>query len=159
MSQQDVNIEFADNNTLTVHGRTVRESQKGDRSLVEGNTESKAIAEADAKPSATESQNGYHKATVEDDGEEASTATSTAAPATPATTVADTTEKQEVTKAEPKHEAKYWVSERSVGEFHRSFTFPGHVDHNAVRASLKDGILNVEVPKVKPQEPRQIQIE
>lgn len=44
---------------------------------------------------------------------------------------------------------RYWVSERSVGEFQRTFNFPGKVDRDAVKASLKNGILTVVVPKLK----------
>lgn len=39
-----------------------------------------------------------------------------------------------------RHEApayRYWVSERSVGEFHRSFAFPARVDREGVEANLK----------------------
>lgn len=54
---------------------------------------------------------------------------------------------------------KYWVSERSVGEFHRSFSFPTRVDQDAVKASLKNGILSVIVPKAKAPQPRKINIE
>ena len=43
---------------------------------------------------------------------------------------------------------KYWVSERSVGEFHRSFSFPGRVDQDGVKASLKNGVLSIVVPKL-----------
>ena len=161
LSQQDVQIEFADRNTLTVHGRVARESQQGDPALASTTAESKVVADAPADAaesiSETSSQNGYHKATVEDETADAETATATA-PATPATTNAEPVEKTEVAKTE-KDKVRYWVSERSLGEFHRSFTFPGHVDHDNVKASLKNGILNVEVPKAQPQEPRRIQVE
>lgn len=53
----------------------------------------------------------------------------------------------------------YWVSERSIGEFSRSFRFPGHVDQEGVRAHLKDGVLSVVVPKLVKAEPRRIRIE
>lgn len=42
---------------------------------------------------------------------------------------------------------KYWVSERSVGEFSRTFSFPVRVQQEAVKANLKDGVLTVSVPK------------
>lgn len=42
---------------------------------------------------------------------------------------------------------KYWVSERSIGEFQRSFSFPGVVDIDAVKASLENGLLKIVVPK------------
>ena len=42
---------------------------------------------------------------------------------------------------------KYWVSERSVGNFERSFTFPEEVDLEGVKAGLEDGVVRVRVPK------------
>ncbi|OKL57882.1 heat shock protein [Talaromyces atroroseus] len=54
---------------------------------------------------------------------------------------------------------KYWVSERSVGEFHRSFNFPTRVDQDAVKANLKNGILSISVPKAAPPVSRKITIE
>lgn len=51
---------------------------------------------------------------------------------------------KQVSKAD-KH--RYWVSERSVGEFHRTFQFPTPVDQDNVKASLKNGILSIVVPK------------
>lgn len=65
---------------------------------------------------------------------------------------------QEVSKRS-ETEPKYWVSERSVGEFHRSFSFPNRVDQEAVKASLKNGVLSIVVPKAKAPQPRKITIE
>ena len=68
-----------------------------------------------------------------------------------------TTDQKEVAKAEPQHH--YWVSERSVGEFARSFHFPNPVDHENVKASMKNGILRVVVPKTEKAKPqKRIQI-
>jgi HSP20 family molecular chaperone IbpA len=53
----------------------------------------------------------------------------------------------------------YWHRERSVGQFQRTFTFPHSVDENGVRASLKDGILHVSIPKSQKQEHRHITVE
>ncbi|EGO52865.1 heat shock protein 30 [Neurospora tetrasperma FGSC 2508] len=53
---------------------------------------------------------------------------------------------------------KYWVSERSIGEFSRTFSFPGRVDQNAVSASLNNGILTITVPKAKKHETIRIAI-
>lgn len=61
--------------------------------------------------------------------------------------VTTTTGSKEVAKAEPQHH--YWVSERSVGEFARSFNFPDPVDHEKVKASMKNGILSIVVPKMQ----------
>jgi len=53
----------------------------------------------------------------------------------------------------------YWVTERSVGEFHRSFSFPSRVDQDGVSASLKDGILNVTIPKLPAPTVKKIRID
>lgn len=53
---------------------------------------------------------------------------------------------------------KFWVSERSVGEFSRSFSFPGQVDVDRVKASLENGILKVVVPKLEKQSGRRIEV-
>ncbi|KAI5282870.1 hypothetical protein KEM52_003565 [Ascosphaera acerosa] len=53
---------------------------------------------------------------------------------------------------------RYWASERSVGRFQRIFTFPNDVDQDAVRASLKKGLLKVTIPKGAPAT-RRIRIE
>lgn len=53
----------------------------------------------------------------------------------------------------------YWASERSIGEFQRTFTFPTRVDQDAVRASLKNGILSVVVPKEAAPKTKKIRIQ
>lgn len=72
--------------------------------------------------------------------------------------VQKTSDKKEVSKHSQTN-FKYWVSERSVGEFHRSFNFPSRVDQDGVKASLKNGILSVTVPKAAPPTSRKINIE
>ena len=64
---------------------------------------------------------------------------------------------QTVTKSENKHH--YWVSERSVGEFHRTFSFPGRINQDNVKASLKNGILSIVVPKETASGTKKITIE
>jgi len=44
----------------------------------------------------------------------------------------------------------YYAYERSYGSFSRSFTLPEGVDSEHVQADLKDGVLNVVIPK-KPE--------
>lgn len=53
---------------------------------------------------------------------------------------------------------RYWVSERTVGEFQRSFSFPSYVDVDAVKASLAHGILKIVVPKKQSQIAKKIEI-
>jgi HSP20 family molecular chaperone IbpA len=68
-------------------------------------------------------------------------------------------EKASTKKEVSKSNFKYWVSERSVGEFHRAFSFPSRVDQDAVKANLNNGILSIVVPKAAPPASRKINIE
>jgi len=135
IEQKDVSIEFTDPTTLVIKGRTERSFTRG--------TPPAAI-EGGQQPVGRITGEVNHKATVEDEAAEES-------------------QKQVQTKPEeqqPEEESKYWVSERSVGEFHRSFSFPTRVDQDAVKASLKNGILSITVPKAKKQaSSRRINIE
>ncbi|KAF2178514.1 HSP20-like chaperone [Zopfia rhizophila CBS 207.26] len=133
IEQKDINIEWTDANTLTVSGRT--------ESLVEKGQRPQGFIE-EGEPNKKDEH--YHKPTVEDEG-------------AAETQVAKKPE-QDVAKKED-DAPKYWVSERSIGEFHRSFTFPAHVDQDAVKASLKNGILSIVVPKAKAPQPRKVNIE
>ncbi|KAI9792892.1 MAG: hypothetical protein M1833_001004 [Piccolia ochrophora] len=142
IDQSDVSIEFSDPHTLVIKGRTERESTSG--------TPPAGRITGDVTD---QSASSYQKATVEDEGAATSEA-STPAVATPATSTT------EVSKpASAQDAAKYWVSERSVGEFHRSFSFPSRVDQDTVKASLKNGILSVVVPKAAAHQSRRINID
>ncbi len=50
------------------------------------------------------------------------------------------------------------VSERSYGSFCRSITLPEAIKADEIRASFKDGILTVEVPKAEEVKPRKIPV-
>lgn len=134
IDQKDVTIEWTDNNTLSISGRHEHFREQGQRP--------QGFIESPGK----EQKHLEHQPTVEDD------------PAEKETQVSKQSDKREVGKAEAP-EARYWVSERSVGEFHRSFAFPARVDQDAVKASLKNGILSIVVPKARAPQPRKITIE
>jgi len=55
-------------------------------------------------------------------------------------------------------EGETFRSERFFGRFHRSVTLPTMVDGNRVKATYKDGILTVELPKAEEAKPKQIQV-
>lgn len=148
VEQKNINIEWTDNNTLTISGRheQVREEGERPRGFVEG-AEMKGIEHG--SPSTT--TNNAHQPTVEDEPNTNNHNTTVTKSAKPNDAPArSATEPQK---------AKYWVSERSVGEFHRSFAFPARVDQEAVKASLKNGILSVIIPKATAPVARRIQIE
>lgn len=136
IDQKDISIEFSDSSTLVVKGRVERSDSYGT-----------------PKPSGRitheehDSNKEYHKPTAEDDDQDGSSKQ-----------VSKQAEgKQAEGKQEPQY--KYWVAERSVGEFHRSFTFPNRVDTDNVKASLKNGILTVTVKKASEPQAKKINIE
>jgi HSP20 family protein len=51
---------------------------------------------------------------------------------------------------------RHYVYERSFGSFSRSFTLPEGIDADHVQAELKDGVLNVVVPKKPEVQPKRI---
>ncbi len=53
----------------------------------------------------------------------------------------------------------YHRIERAYGTFSRSFTLPGIIDQANIKAKLKDGILEVHLPKAQSAKPTAIPIE
>ncbi|KAE9366823.1 HSP20-like chaperone [Stipitochalara longipes BDJ] len=132
LEQSDVTIEFSDAQTLVIKGKTERPSNKVEAAQPE--------ATNDTTDSSSEKS---HNPTVEDEYDEADTPLAT--PATTATVTAEEKQEQPAETQTPK--PKYWVAERRVGSFARSFSFSQRIEHEAVEASLKNGILRVVVPK------------
>jgi HSP20 family protein len=59
---------------------------------------------------------------------------------------------------EPADGVEYHRVERVAGKFSRSFYLPQTVKHNDIKATYRDGILEVQVPKADEAKPRQIAI-
>ena len=66
-------------------------------------------------------------------------------------------EKKEERKEED-DKRRYIVSERSYGSFCRTIQLPDAIKADAIRASFKDGVLTVEVPKAEEVKPRKIEV-
>ena len=49
--------------------------------------------------------------------------------------------------------------ERVAGKFVRTFTLPENVQTDAIKASFKDGVLELTIPKVAKPEPRKIEVQ
>jgi HSP20 family protein len=56
-------------------------------------------------------------------------------------------------------EGRYSRTERVTGKFVRSFTLPENVQADAIKASFKDGVLELTIPKVAKPEPRRIEVQ
>lgn len=143
LNKDNVHIEFTEPQSLIVRGRA-------ERTYTSGTPPAGLLGESENKGAITEGgESAAHKTTVEDDKEEGKAQ-------------ADTSEGKQVEKSDKKQGdqgVKYWLTERSVGEFSRTFNFPSPVDQDGVSASFKDGILNIVVPKAKKQGARRIAIE
>jgi HSP20 family protein len=140
VSQKDIDIEFSDPQTITIRGHSEREYTSG--------TLPRAIKEFNVGGATIEGQtydsHASHQATVEEANEPGENS--------------EVAETNEETSDRQAPQTKYWLSERSVGEFARSFSFPSRIDQDGVKASLTNGILNVVVPKAKKHESRKISI-
>ncbi len=53
----------------------------------------------------------------------------------------------------------YIRTERAYGTFVRSFTLPHNVDSEKIKASYKDGVLELTLPKKEEAKPKQIKVE
>ncbi|KAK4548818.1 hypothetical protein LTR36_008591 [Oleoguttula mirabilis] len=153
IDQKNVSIEFTDPQTLSIRGRTEHVREEGQRpaGLIEGQTEQAKITEGGEKES-------YHKASVEDENTNPDAQKSAEA----STESGESTEvaQQDEQRQQPKSDGhKYWLSERSVGEFARQFAFPERVDQENVKASMKNGVLSILVPKAAAPQSRRINIE
>ena len=128
MSKEDICIEFPEPQTLVVRGKSERTYSSGP---APSSSSAGRIEDVSSdKPAATPESHG------------------TDAVAAHAST--KTTEKTE--------QPKYWLKERRVGEFSRTFNFPSAVEPDGISAGFKDGILSVSVPKAKKPQPRRIAI-
>jgi len=56
-------------------------------------------------------------------------------------------------------EENYHRMERSYGTFSRSFSVPSSVDPEKISATLKDGVLEIVLPKVEKAKPKQIKVQ
>lgn len=131
VEQDNIEIEFTDPQTLIIKGRSQRNSSKDNNEDIEND-------------SSSETESGSTKSrqpTVEDEGEE----TSNNDVATPKSSDEDDEPEQKPGRTGPVN--KYLVSERSIGEFHRTFTFPSRIEQDGVKARLRNGILSVQVPR------------
>jgi HSP20 family protein len=52
----------------------------------------------------------------------------------------------------------YYTYERTYGSFTRSFTLPEGIDVEKIRADMKDGVLNVTLPKKPEAQPKKIPV-
>ena len=128
--KSEINLEYGhDGKTLIVSGKTEKSYEEGS---APGETSRSVTVEE-----------------VPEEGEKPSQ------PASTSSAVAETSKDKSVgAPAAP----KYWVSERSVGSFTRSFSLPLGLDLGKARATLEHGVLTVVIPKAAKQKVSKITI-
>lgn len=158
IDQSNVEIEFTDPQTLSIRGRTEHHRESGTRpsAAVQDQPEPAKLTNTEADTAADTAK--YQQPSVEDEdtvlvdtpatSEKAEVAPSAPEQATP---------QQQPEKQEPDY--KYYVSERSTGSFQRTFNFAARIDQDNVKASLKNGVLSIVVPKAQAPTARRINIE
>ncbi|KAK1757570.1 regulated by circadian rhythms/ protein binding protein [Echria macrotheca] len=148
IERENIHIEFPEPRTIVVRGRI-------ERSYTSGNTPASTNGKAITEKSESHAS---HKATVEDEAADQAKERGTETQVTEHAGEQGQAEKSRRGLREEMTREKMWIAERSIGEFSRTFTFPGHIDIDAVSAKLSNGVLNIVVPKSKRNVPRRIPI-
>lgn len=152
LQPQALDVRFSDAQTLVVTGRTERQQPPA----AAGPAPAQAAREADAGTEkvvdeAASSPKSLAATVEDDDYDEADTPLATpdtaASSFASATAAAPSPSAAEKGKQPERPRARYWVAERQVGAFARSFAFAQRVEQDFVTASLRDGVLAVVVPK------------
>lgn len=147
LEQKDIDIEFMDAKTLVIKGSLAKaeDTKPNEDEDNEGPADSEGPAAIEDKT---------------DDKSDSSSSSASAASSSNQTTVEDWSEEEPGTEIAEKGKGygtivkqneesfyKYLIRECSTGKFKRTFTFSHKVNRNGVKASLKNGILIVVVPK------------
>ena len=67
--------------------------------------------------------------------------------------------KGEKRKEEEKKDKHYHRVERTYGSFHRTVTLPALVESEKAKASFKNGVLEITIPKKEEAKPRQVKVD
>lgn len=151
LEQKDIDIEFLDAKTLVIKGSlaNIEVTKPNEDEDNEGPAGSDGLAESGG-PAAIEDKS--------DNKSDSSSSSVSAASSSNQTTVEDWSEEEPeilkkgkgyhtIVKHNEESSSKYLIRECSTGKFKRTFTFPHKVDRSGVKASLKNGILTIVVPK------------
>jgi HSP20 family molecular chaperone IbpA len=163
VQRDNLTIEFTDSQTLAVKGRTESHREEGTRPATVEAAPAQAALESssDATTAAATPQSPKQtkQAYVEDDDAFVQVDNTSTTTAPESTNAVEKQQPQVATPAEDTPASRYWLSERSVGTFARSFQFPTRVDQDNVKASLTNGILSIVIPKSVAPQSRRINIE
>lgn len=153
VSQENIDIEFSDPKTLIIKGHTVRDYKTTEPAALQESSPRRLQPTVEDEDEDSDSNDSDSSTSVISARSATSATSATSAKST--TSAKSATGKSTTVAAQP----HYWASERSIGEFQRIFTFSTRVNQDAVRASLRNGILSVFVPKEAAPKPKKIRIQ
>ncbi|KAI5803442.1 heat shock protein 30 [Peziza echinospora] len=172
--KKKIEIEFSDPQTLVIRGRIekhVEEPVAAPTSKPVAIEEKPQVAEDKPAPHAEKPVSRPHTpprpVTVEESPDEDDLdyedARHSLTQLTPTSTNTTEVEKaaSDASKPKPKQQQpqlRYWVTERTIGNFQRTFNFPGFIDQEGVTARLENGILTIVVPKRQKSAIRKVEI-
>ncbi|KAK5955732.1 hypothetical protein OHC33_003373 [Knufia fluminis] len=134
VEKKDISLNFVDDNTLVLKTRTEKVREEGARPQgpIAGEAEGQA--------------GDVHMSAASQDATQANGAQAQGQGRANDTAIATQNQNKEVSQPAPA--AQYHLTERSIGTFQRVFSLPGELKHAEVKASLKNGVLTVTVPKI-----------
>lgn len=139
VSKSDISLTWADDNTLVLKTQTSTFMEHNPNPTPAATIEQKsefASSSNDAEISPAEMSSADPDATKSENTDSA---------------IAKTRDQStDVAKSAPASPT-YHLTERTHSKFQRVFSFAGQVNHDEVKASLKDGVLTVTVPKLVPE--------
>ncbi|KAI5838390.1 HSP20-like chaperone [Morchella snyderi] len=135
LEKKNLSIEFTDPVTLVIKGHISKKSS------ITPETTSETTSETPKSGSRTPSPARSLKATVQDDVDEEDRKEKKSEAVV---------EKRGEKRKEKEFKTRQWVSERTLGAFQRSFTFPAGIEQEGVTAGLEHGVLRIVVPKMAP---------
>jgi len=138
---ENVVIEFTDPQTLVVRGHADRSHTEGDPSLAPRSLTSGSGEESKRIEGGSGGKKEGKKSSLSSSEESSSSK-----------------ETSEESSSSSKPSSKYWLSERSFGEFSRVFSFPSSVNQDKVEAKFENGVLDITVPKSEKSGTRKIPI-
>jgi HSP20 family protein len=168
--KKKIDIEFTDPQTLVIRGRIEKHVEEA-KPAAQSIEEKPQVAED--KPATTEEKTPSRPhtpprpVTVEDSPDDddfehltsQSTSSEVQKPKEKAVSKENAPAQQpQKPKQQEKPQTRYWVSERAIGNFQRTFNFPGFIDQEAVTAKLDNGILTIVVPKRQKSAIRKVEI-
>jgi len=156
--QENISIEVTDEHTLKVAGRQVeRKAENKATEALSEKLEGATLNEAEKEDHSDTASHKSYQPTVEDDYEDlgAETSSNVSAASEPKgkeKAVETPGPQQQAPTPVPQQQQQQpqdqnLLSERQHGSFERNFQFPDRIDATGVRASLRNGVLSISVPK------------